>query len=151
MTYGHLPWASQSQPLPHNKPIDGARREVQNSFEDMLKTISVVYAALACFAAQVAAQGTPKWMKPPATQSNVFGTALGKQLGEGGSATLSTKGSEVMSPVPLPSTLFGLHATDQTSAESPFAGPTQFAYGAPHEMRMKDPYPVPHQPTVSSP
>ena len=68
-----------------------------------------------------------------------------------GSAILSTKGSEVMSPVPVPSTLFGLHATDQTSAESPFAGPTQFAYGAPHEMRMKDPYPAPHQPTVSNP
>ena len=61
------------------------------------------------------------------------------------------QGSEVMSPVPVPSTLFGLHATDQTSAESPFAGPTQFAYGAPHEMRMKDPYPAPHQPTVSNP
>ncbi len=92
--------------------------------------------------------GVPTWMRPPGEQSKMFGSTLGNPLGGKGSAILSTKGSDVMSPVPLPSTLFGLHATDQTTAESPFAGPTQYAFGAPHEMRMKDPYPAPHQPTA---
>ena len=56
--------------------------------------------------------GVPTWMRPPGEQSKMFGSTLGNPLGGRGSAILSTKGSDVMSPVPLPSTLFGLHATD---------------------------------------
>ena len=151
MYIGMCPGHVNRRPLHPAAHIHNAILKAAFPATSMLKIFCAVYAALVCLTLQATAQGTPKWMKPPSEQSSIFGSSLGKPLGAGGSAILSTKGSEVMSPVPVPSTLFGLHATDQTSAESPFAGPTQFAYGAPHEMRMKDPYPAPHQPTVSNP